>query len=277
MMATTAHLSTEASATSHVFDRVLVGVDSSAASIEAARQAAVLAEHYGRLTLLGVYPPPTNIGGGWRDDLREGAEDAVAKALAAINAPAATTGKVARGYTCRTLIAAADEDATTLLVVGSHGQGRLEGIVGASTMTELVHKAPCSVLVARHVLDRFPLRVVVGLDGSPESARAYAAARRIVNRFGSAFGPVVATGGKHVDLDAVSTLTNGNHDELRCDPVDALVAAAADGDLLVVGSRGLHGVKALGSVSERVAHPRPVLDADRPRATPGSAVRRWLC
>jgi len=41
---------------------------------------------------------------------------------------------------------------------------------------------------------------------------------------------------------------------LQDEPVAALVAAAADGDLLVVGSRGLHGLKALGSVSEQVAH-----------------------
>ena len=259
-MATTAHPTTDAPARTHVFDRVLVGVDSSDASIEAARQAAVLAEHYGRLTLVGVYPPPARMGGEFPyhgDELRTEAEDAVAKALAAINAPAATSGKVARGFTWSTLIADADENDSTLIVVGSHGQGRLEGILGASTMTELVHKAPCSVLVARHVLDTFPRRVVVGVDGSPESARAYAAALRIVNRFGSAFGPVVATGGTHVDLDAVSRLTNGNHDEPACDPVEALVAAAADGDLLVVGSRGLHGVKALGSVSERVAHRAP--------------------
>jgi nucleotide-binding universal stress UspA family protein len=38
------------------------------------------------------------------------------------------------------------------------------------------------------------------------------------------------------------------------EPVAALVATAAGADLLVVGSRGLHGLKALGSVSERVAH-----------------------
>jgi nucleotide-binding universal stress UspA family protein len=38
------------------------------------------------------------------------------------------------------------------------------------------------------------------------------------------------------------------------EPATALVAAAAEADLLVVGSRGLHGLKALGSVSERVAH-----------------------
>jgi nucleotide-binding universal stress UspA family protein len=37
-------------------------------------------------------------------------------------------------------------------------------------------------------------------------------------------------------------------------PVAALVEAAACADLLIVGSRGLHGLRALGSVSERVAH-----------------------
>lgn len=36
-------------------------------------------------------------------------------------------------------------------------------------------------------------------------------------------------------------------------PVDALVHAAKTADLVVVGSRGLHGMRALGSVSERVA------------------------
>jgi nucleotide-binding universal stress UspA family protein len=37
-------------------------------------------------------------------------------------------------------------------------------------------------------------------------------------------------------------------------PVDVLVGAAEQADLLVLGSRGLVGVRALGSVSERVAH-----------------------
>ena len=169
-MATTARLTTDAPARTHVFDRVLVGVDSSGASIEAARQAAVLAEHYGRLRLLGVHPPPARIGGESTfdtDALAQGAEEAVANALAAINAPAATSGDVARGFTWSTLIAEAVKDGSTLIVVGSHGQGRLEGILGASTTTELVHKSPSSVLVARPVLDGFPLRVVVGLDGSP--------------------------------------------------------------------------------------------------------------
>ena len=37
-------------------------------------------------------------------------------------------------------------------------------------------------------------------------------------------------------------------------PVPALVERSREADLVVVGSRGLHGLRALGSVSERVAH-----------------------
>jgi nucleotide-binding universal stress UspA family protein len=47
---------------------------------------------------------------------------------------------------------------------------------------------------------------------------------------------------------------DGRHEDLPDDPVTALVAAAADADLVVVGSRSLHGLGSLGSVSERVAH-----------------------
>jgi nucleotide-binding universal stress UspA family protein len=36
--------------------------------------------------------------------------------------------------------------------------------------------------------------------------------------------------------------------------VNVLAAASESADLVVVGSRGLHGLKALGRVSERVAH-----------------------
>ena len=43
----------------------------------------------------------------------------------------------------------------------------------------------------------------------------------------------------------------------RRPPVEALLAHVDEADLLVVGSRGLHGFGALGSASERVAHRAP--------------------
>jgi nucleotide-binding universal stress UspA family protein len=71
---------------------------------------------------------------------------------------------------------------------------------------------------------------------------------------------VVAGGGKGYERVGVDAVQNDLEDldyEIRVEqgaPVDALRKASEDADLLVVGSRGLHGLRALGSVSERVAH-----------------------
>jgi len=43
-------------------------------------------------------------------------------------------------------------------------------------------------------------------------------------------------------------------EELEGKPVDELTVLSERADLVVVGSRGLKGLRALGSVSERVAH-----------------------
>jgi nucleotide-binding universal stress UspA family protein len=263
-MATQAHSQSKAGATpSQLFERVLVGVDRSPASAEAARQAALLTDPDGTLTVLAAWtvPPPTigvvspDLSHELDEDVyREAAEGALALAKTAITALAEPASKLVRGFAWDELIKQATEEHATLVVVGSHGQGRMRGILIGSTATEVVHKAPCSVLVARPAGERFPRRIVVGIDGSPESAAAYAVARQVAARFGSELWPVVAHGGKGVDKDAVATVVDYHHEDLPDEPVHALVAASADADLLIVGSRGLHGFKALGSVSERVAH-----------------------
>lgn len=132
------------------FSRVLVGVDRSAESREAARQAAILTEVDGRLTLLAVYDV----------------------------APAIVGGTGTPAYF--------DED-------------WVRGMLAGLTATELIHRAPCSVLVAREAGAEFPSRIVVGVDGSPESAAAYATARHLAERFDAELSPVVAYGGKGVD------------------------------------------------------------------------------
>jgi nucleotide-binding universal stress UspA family protein len=130
----------------------------------------------------------------------------------------------------------------------------MPGIVFGSTATRVIHDAPCSVLVARSGRVVPPSRILVGVDGSEASARAYEAGRHLAERFGAEMVPVVAEGHDSVDLPAISLVAGDSFHVTPGEPVPVLTAAAADADLLVVGSRGLHGVRALGSVSERVAH-----------------------
>jgi nucleotide-binding universal stress UspA family protein len=246
-----------------MFSRVLVGVDGSPESREAARQAALLLEDQGELTLLSAYDIASALVGGTgagvpayydEDAQREAAEAALRGVLEEIPGGLSPAVKVVRGNSWDELIREAERNRATLIAVGSHGIGRARGIIVGSVATEVVHKAACSVLVARKVGPGFPRRIVVGVDGSPESAAAYAAAQHLAKRFTAELSPVVAHGGKGVDKSLVAAIVDPRYEDLPDDPVHALVAAAADTDLLVVGSRGLHGLKSLGSVSERVAH-----------------------
>jgi nucleotide-binding universal stress UspA family protein len=242
--------------------RVLVGVDRSPESLEAARQAAVLCDAGGTLTLLSAWTlPPPVIGVGpefaYQDDedpKRKAAEAALAAAKATIAAQTAPDMKVARGFAWDELIKEIEKELATLVVVGSHGTGRMRGILMGSTATAIVHKAPCSVLVARKAGPSFPARIVVGVDGSSESAAAYATAEYLAEHFCAELWPVVAHGGNGVDKEIVATIVDYDHEDLPDEPVAALLVASAEAeaDLVVVGSRGLHGLKALGS--ERLAH-----------------------
>jgi nucleotide-binding universal stress UspA family protein len=243
-----------------VFDSVLVGIDGSPEALEAARQASVLAE--GRVALLAAYDITAGLVGGtgpsvpayYDDEQRRSAtEKALEEARRESERIEAAEVKVVRGNSCAELIREVARAQHTLVAVGSHGQGRLRGIVLGSTATVLIHKAPGSVLVARKAGSDFPRKIVAGVDGSPQSAAAYSVARRLSERFSAELWPVVALAGKGVDKELVANIIDC-HEDLRDDPVQALVSAAADADLVVVGSRGLHGLKALGSVSERVAH-----------------------
>jgi nucleotide-binding universal stress UspA family protein len=264
-MATTTH-ATRLEAGRRVFSRIVVGIDGSQQALEAARQAALLQDVDGQLTLLAAWDILPVIAGGpatvARYDFEEALQRTTAeKALFAARdyiAPyTAATSKLVRGTPESQLLEEIERDEDTLVAVGSSGTGRLLGIVEGAVATEIVHKAPCSVLVARPVDNGFPRRVVVGVDGSVESAAAYAAARYVAERFDAELHALVAWGGKDINERIVATITDGAHEDRRESPAEALVAAAESADLVIVGSRGLHGLRALGSVSERVAHTAP--------------------
>lgn len=242
-----------------IFSRVLVGVDGSPESTEAVRQAALLAKPGGALTLLAAWnlaPPlvtPMTTLPAYDADERAARSDAEKAVRAVKKLHPSARSMIVHDFAAPALIDEIERAQSTLVAVGSHGQSRAAGILVGSTATQLVHDAPCSVLVARRMRD-FPRRIAVGIDGSPQSAAAYAAARYLAECFDGDLTVVVAEGGKRLDAAGVSLIAGDGFRVIPEEPVPVLVAASAEADLLVLGSKGLHGLKSLGSVSERVAH-----------------------
>jgi nucleotide-binding universal stress UspA family protein len=240
-----------------VFDRVLCGVDDTPESLEAVRQATRLRAATGALSIVSAVDLTHGVRAGWAAtpivvDIEQEAERALEAARREV--PEATFSSI-RGRPVDVLLAESKRIPATLVAVGSHGHRRGVGIALGGVATTMLHEAPCSVLVARPptAAVEFPHSIVVGIDGSAESALAAAVAFSLGERFGAEVWPVASTSGKEVDLDAVRGIATGVVLDKRR-PVDVLVTASRDSDLLVVGSRGLHGLSALGSVSERVAH-----------------------
>jgi nucleotide-binding universal stress UspA family protein len=241
-----------------IFERILVGVDGTKESLDACRQAARMAEPHSAIVaaFASLFPPETATALGVQDvaERLEHTADSALAAAWAILGPEAELRRL-QGLTVDALLKEAERTRTTLLAIGTHGHSRVEEIVLGGVAGELLHRARSAVLVARPVPDiaAFPREIVVGIDGSDEAERAFEVASRLAIRRHSIVRSVVAHGGKRVNFAQIS---RRHHDaeDLAGAPVPALLEAAACADLLVVGSRGLHGLRALGSVSERVAH-----------------------
>jgi nucleotide-binding universal stress UspA family protein len=251
-------ITTPLSPSTSTFSRVLIGVDGTDAGYEACRQARMLAAPGATLEAVAVVHLADAIQVGLEaqhatDVLRADAEAALAEARRILGDRAEI--RFMNGFVTPTLLHEIDAFGATTIAIGSHGHRRLTEIVLGGVAGELLHSAPCSVLLARKRTGAhgLPGRIVVGVDGSEHARLALAAARELGQRLSVPVEAVVATGGKDVDLDAVRQLAPEMR-EIDARPADALVDAAAGASLLAVGSRGLHGIRALGSVSERVAH-----------------------
>jgi nucleotide-binding universal stress UspA family protein len=243
-----------------IFGRVICGVDGSDEGIEAARQAAGLVEPDGRLLLIAVAEVDVVVHAGFAaslvlDELRREGKEALEVAHSTIAGAHLAATRLLEGPVSAAILEEARHERATLLCVGTHGRRRASGMLLGGAVTTLVHEAHLPVCVARKHVNggAFPSSIAVGVDGSPESGTAVGLASVLAQRFGASVRLVVATAGKTIDVEAVQGEHPGAEPVARR-PVDALVSASADADLLIVGSKGLHGVKALGSVSERVAH-----------------------
>jgi nucleotide-binding universal stress UspA family protein len=238
------------------FNRIVCGVDGTPEAFEAARQAERLRSPKGTLRLVAVEDASTAVHAGYAasrvlDELDAIAREGLERATAEVSP---TSAELRAGHPAQLLLEELRESNATLAAVGPRGHRRAVGFLIGGVATELLRSAPCATLLAREPqFGEFPSSVIVGVDGSPQSLAAAAVAASIADRFGSERVTVVATGGKDVQLEAAQELgPDPVVDPGR--PVDTLTELSKEADLLVVGSRGLHGVKSLGSVSERVAH-----------------------
>jgi nucleotide-binding universal stress UspA family protein len=253
-----------------LFDRMVCGIDGTASSFAAVRQAAALADKDSHLLLLtvadevaiaaatageaGMVVPPA---------LSERGEESQTQALAIVRSVAPdlkAEHEVVEGPILPTMMSTLEERKATVVALGRHGHSRLGGIVVGSMTTKLLHDGPCSVLVCAERPDDepFPRTVVVGFDGSEQAEGAVRVAADVAARTGASVEALCATGGNKLDTTALEPrlkeLAPGM--TLRVDDANPAHAFAEQKcDLIVVGHRGVHGLRAsLGSVSERVAH-----------------------
>jgi len=239
-----------------IFDRIVCGIDGTPESLEAARQAERLRAAEGTLRLAAVEEVKTAVHAGYAmshvlEQLDVAVRDDLRRALDEVS-PGST--QLLAGDPVPCLLDEIERTNGTLVAVGPRGHSRAAGMVLGGVATELLHRAPCSVLFAREPhFGEFPSSILVGIDGSAPSLDAWRVARSIADRFDAELVAVAAQGGKGTDVRKVQELDPDLILDPRT-PVDTLAELSKEADLLIVGSRGLHGPKALGSVSERVAH-----------------------
>ncbi|EQD87435.1 universal stress protein [Saccharopolyspora erythraea] len=257
---------------------VLAGVDGSEQAVVAAEWAAEEADLRGApLRLLAVGDHPDR-----EEELWEALSQA-ADGCRAQRPRVEVVEEIRQGAATSELIRCSS--GARLLVVGSHGRGRVaETLLGSVSRAVAMH-ARCPVVVVRDRRRSFTVGpVVVGVDESAPSREALrfafesASARRANLVALHVWRPVRAeyswvdapSGAIWFDLDDAQRSLAGQLDAVRASfpgvevhsevryghPVDELTSAASHAQLLVVGHRGAGGFERLllGSVADGVLH-----------------------
>lgn len=280
--------------------RVIVGVDGTEGSIEALRWAAhEAARRQWPLLVMTCAELPVAVEAGMvgAGGVTGSAMDSIVKEQEEVNQRAVTlarsfgltvevTGETVLGAPGYALVSASHEDDVVVVGATSH-PGRLTDLLG-SVATVVVHRSKGPVVVV-HGVDRRDAvlgRIVVGVDGSKGSDAALLWAAEEAMRCDAELVLVhgwtypymgLRTGGSEprddMRLDAMRTLEASAlrvkevAESVRTQsiiseesPAKAIIDAAKDADLAVVGSRGHGGFAALllGSVSRTVLQHSPI-------------------
>jgi nucleotide-binding universal stress UspA family protein len=265
-----------------MYKKILVGYDDTPQADDALALARLLARVTdGRLIVAGIVArgDPFGARGG---DPRE-ADEGFARGIENAGQPPASETEIrVSSSPARGLQELAEEIGADLVVVGSSSHGGIGRVMLGTTAQRLLHGSHCAVALApRGFREQEPgLRVIgVGLDGSPESKKALAAAIELGRSTEATLRVFTASDPSSTPVQssaAVDTRTAREYFEgvlaeavdsvpkelralgelLHDDPAAALLEEAEKGvDLLCVGSRGYGPVRRvlLGSVSHALA------------------------
>ena len=244
-----------AAAAETIFDRVLVGIDSTDESLVAAAQARVLVAPGGQFVLLAAVERHLASHAGLfaaaaEDHLRAGTSAELQRARELVDADDAV---LAPGSLVRLLCSECASRDATLIAVGVRPHRRLGVATFGGHDVEALHDVPCSVLIARPGWGpAHPDRVVVPVDGSSASWVAEAVARSLAGRLGCEVVPVVALG---ADVDLAVLRAERDDALLHPGPlVDGVLSATTSRSLIVVGRTREQGRRRGGGPAERVVY-----------------------
>jgi nucleotide-binding universal stress UspA family protein len=238
-----------------VFGHIMVGIDQTHESLVAAAQAGVLRAPGGHLVLVAVAERYLAAQAGlsaWHADDQVVAETSteLARAQELVEADEAI---LESGRLVDLLCGECTRRGATLIAVGVRPHRRLAALTFGGHDVEALHDSPCSVLIARPGWGPAkPERIVVAVDGSPESRAAEAAARSLATRLDREVVPVVGLG-DDVDL----AVLRAERDDALLDPgrlVDAVGSASSKSSLVVVGRGRERGRRWGGGLVERVVY-----------------------
>lgn len=273
----------------------LVGYDGGEAAADAVRFTTRLAESaVAQVIAVNAYPVAQHVvGKGAADEPeRELTEESRAEAvqtLEALERHPLVQILALPGSPAAALVGRAEEDGAELLAVGATHRRAIGRLLVGSVADQLLHGAPCPVLVVPEGSGDRPIEsVAVAYDGGPESTAALTEARALAGRHHAQL-IVLAVAEQPFPLGRLGAAAAGERARARMHDAFADVAAAAGADLrivshsragtalvhaceegvdvIVAGSRGYGPRKAvlLGSVSRHLVDhaPCPVLIVPR--------------
>lgn len=247
------------------FRSILCGVEGNPASTEAARQAIALAgqgEGGGKVHFTAVYTS-FELGPDYhRDTLESSLQEAAA--LAGDAGVAAETQLREAKYAIDVLLPESREH--DLLVLGTHGKSRATGIMFGSTASEAARGTERPILICRDAPGSaaFPQSILFASDGTRASWAPAQTAAGLAAAFGATVDMIHVEDGDEEGRDEVleeqraeiekATGAPPSVSRTEGHPTKEIIATARErgASLIVAGRRGLRGLKALGSVGERV-------------------------